>query len=319
MIGAWLARHQPEWLERLRIGAPLYVGPTGAIALAADSEWIPGAVFVQIITKIDESNTHGDAPFMVMAAHTARLGQWNRFDDKWRKALTKSGLGYFHAVEHHETRFSREVGPRITDNNLLFGMVVRLSEADYRAHYREGGGWTNKAQPMSMYGLCFAYILGFVYRKILAQTPQDDFTLNFIIEEGHPNAGAPAEILKELRRRGSGELAARLGHVTQGDKKRIPGLQAADALAFGGLHVETRLDQQAFDPSVSTPERAMGFVRGPTKMPVYGCNVTPEELQSYKHDFFVHIELTKAHQQIKQVRQRAAWQAAKKASEEQSS
>jgi hypothetical protein len=61
---------------------------------------------VQLLTKIDESGTHGDSPHMIMAGYTARLNQWNRFNLKWRKALRKAGLEYFHAKEHWKHPFS---------------------------------------------------------------------------------------------------------------------------------------------------------------------------------------------------------------------
>lgn len=131
MILAWLDRREPVWLERLRVGAPVCMGPTGEFALLMQHHWNPASAFVQLISKIDESGTHGKSPHMIMAGHVARINQWNRFDLKWRKALKKAGLEYFHAKEHYGHPFAAKA-VKIADDNLLFGFVAKLSEADYK-------------------------------------------------------------------------------------------------------------------------------------------------------------------------------------------
>jgi hypothetical protein len=52
---------------------------------------------VLLISKIDEARTHKGSDLMTMAGYTARIGQWDRFDRRWRKGLRKAGLEYFHA------------------------------------------------------------------------------------------------------------------------------------------------------------------------------------------------------------------------------
>jgi len=171
MMGRWLARHQPEWFERVRLDEPCCIGPTGELVLTISGKWALESIFVQIITKIDESGTH-DTPYMVMGGYAARLGEWNRFDHKWKKALRKAGLGYFHSKEHGDHPFALK-GVKIADENLMFGFVVRLDKADYQKFYREGG-WGGKAQPDSMYGLCFRYCLSCVLKWATAEMQRPD-------------------------------------------------------------------------------------------------------------------------------------------------
>ncbi len=144
---------------------------------------------VHLITKIDESGTHGASPYMIMAGYTARLDQWNRFDIRWRKGLRKADLDYFHAKEHWKHPFTAKV-VKLSDSNLLFGFVARMSEFDYKKFYREGD-WGGKAQPDSMYGLCFRYCLSLILQQALIKFPKKDFVLDFVVEAGHQNEGAP--------------------------------------------------------------------------------------------------------------------------------
>jgi hypothetical protein len=130
--------YQPVWLEHVRLGAPLCVGPTGqfGLLLSPGHEWQPEAVFVQLISKIDESGTHG-ADYMVMAGYSARLAQWDRFDRRWNKHLRKAGLDYFHAKEHSAHPFAPKAY-RLPGANLMFGFVVRMDVKDYKNFYRDG-------------------------------------------------------------------------------------------------------------------------------------------------------------------------------------
>ena len=138
---------------------------------------------------------------MIMAGYTARVSQSGWFDLKWQKALKKHGLDYFHAKEHWQLPFAAKA-IKIPDNNLLFGFVAKLREDDYKKYYR-AGPWSGKVQPDSMYGLCFRYCLSLVLQQTLLEVPNRHLVLNFVVEEGHPNQGAPAEIVSQLKRKTS--------------------------------------------------------------------------------------------------------------------
>jgi hypothetical protein len=92
----------------------------------------------------------------------------------------------------------------------MFGFAVRLDKADYYAAYRNGG-WGGKVQPDSMYGLCFRYCLSLVLRVALQELPCDGLTLNFLVEDGHENSGAPTEIVRQLKKKKISGMSEFLG------------------------------------------------------------------------------------------------------------
>lgn len=141
---------------------------------------------MQLIAKVDEANSHRQAAIMTMGGYIARVGQWNRFDHKWRKALRKSGLEYFHAVEMPRHPFGAKA-VKIADDNLMAGFVVRLDRKDYEEVYRDGR-WGGKAQPDSMYGLCFRFFLSACLEVGLSEHRQN-LKLDFVVESGQAPIG----------------------------------------------------------------------------------------------------------------------------------
>lgn len=287
MLAEWLNRRQPEWLERVRLGAPCRLGPTGELALAIGGRWKARSIFVQLITKLDEARTHEASDFMMMAGYMARVGQWNRFDHKWRKALRKAQLEYFHAQEMPHHPFGVK-GAYISEDNLMCGFVVRLNRRDFEEVYR-AGPWGRKAQPDSMYGLCFRYCLSAALDVGLAEYP-NDLRLDFIVESGHPNEGAPNEIvrrLKNMKIKGASEF---LGTVTPMEKKECYGLQAADGLATGAGWIEA--GEIAVPPNfLSTPAAPSSLFKTTTrKAPNFMCHISRDEIASFRDDFFVFVE-----------------------------
>ena len=266
------------------MGAPLVLGPTAQFAVLLQHQWNPASVFVQIISKIDESGTHGRSPHMTMAGYTARVNQWNRFDLKWRKGLRKAGLEYFHAKEHVNHPFAVKA-VKIADDHLLFGFTVKLAEADYKKFYRQDPQWGGKVQPDSMYGLCFRYCLSFVLQQILLEIPSKDFVLNFIVEDGHPNAGAPTEIVRLLKKKQISGVSEYLGTAIPGEKTKIPGLQAADGLAYGSWHMEHETGDFA-----SVPPNAQLRDKSPQKAPLFRCDIDERELRIFKNGYFAHVD-----------------------------
>lgn len=271
------------------MGAPYEVGPTGefGLFLAPSHIWRPETLFVQLIAKIDESGTHGASDYMTMAGYAGLLGQWNRFDHKWRNGLRKAGLAYFHTKEHASHPFAAKA-PFIADRHLMFGFVTRLDREDFERFYR-AGGWGGKAQPDSMYGLCFRYCLSLVLDIALAEMAHDGLVLNFIVEDGHPNAGAPAEVIRQLKAKHISGVSEFLGAAVTGDKKTVWGLQAADGLASGAWHMEAAgpLDLGPVQrPSLSDAP----VPKDSSKTPIFRCHIDAAELAKFKGDYFAHLE-----------------------------
>ena len=290
MLSRWFWRKVPPRIEQVLLGAPWEIGPTGEASFTLNGRWVSEAVFVQFIAKIDESGTHRDSPFMIMAGYAARLGEWNRFDVKWRKHLAKSHLEHFHSVElppDHPFYFK---GSKIADDNLMFGFVVRLDRKDYQNYYRNGG-WGGKAQPDSMYGLCFRYCLSLMLDKGRQEIPRDDLQINFIVEDGHPNCGSACEIVRVLKKKKIPDVSEFFGAAILGDKKKAWGLQAADMLANTAWRVEP-LEPPKIDIGQDAP---LIELRGLSvqKAPVFYCHINEHELASFKGDYFLHLEYRK--------------------------
>ena len=241
---------------------------------------------MQFISKIDESGTHGKSAHMIMAGYTARINQWNRFDLKWRKSLKKHGLEYFHAKEHWQLPFAAKA-VKIADDNLLFGFVVKLREDDYKKFYR-AGPWGGKAQPDSMYGLCFRYCLSFVLQQTLLEAPNRDLGLSFVVEEGHQNQVAPADIVFQLKRKKISGVSEFLGSATTGEKKKSPGLQAADGLAFGAWHLE----HGDVPLGVVAPNVPVSDLKGESRLkaPIFHCDIDERELRIFQDGYFAHVD-----------------------------
>jgi hypothetical protein len=244
---------------------------------------------VLLISKIDEARTHKGSDLMTMAGYTARIGQWDRFDRRWRKGLHKAGLEYFHAQEMPSHPFGLK-GAKIADDNLMFGFVIRLDRRDYEEVYR-AGSWGGKAQPDSMYGLCFRYCLGAVLEFGKHEYP-DDLTLNFIIESGHQNEGAPNEIVNRLKRQKISGVSECLGTVTPVNKTECYGLQAADGLATGAAWVEAGEVPPVPLVDISGAGRLSAlYGQSHQKAPLFRCHIDRDEIAKFRDAYFTLIDL----------------------------
>lgn len=263
--------------------------------------------------QLDEANTHDEAEIMVMAGWLGRLGQWNRFDHKWRKTLRKHKLEYFHAQEMPRHPIGLKV-QKIPDDHLMAGFVVRLDRRDYNEVYRNGP-WGGKAQPDSMYGLCFRYCLSAALEIGTHEYP-NDLRLNFIVESGHPNCGAANEIVQRIKRQKIAGVSEFLGTVTPMDKMDSYGLQAADGLATGAAWTETPDGSKVPLLDISPAGRLMDvYPKSLTKAPIFRCHIDRQQAASYRDDMF---EFHRLRQQFGE-RRNAEIEARKKASAEPSS
>jgi hypothetical protein len=287
----WLS----AWLEHVALGAPLWAGPTGELSLfLGEGHWRPDGVFVQMIAKLDEAGTHGHSSYMTMGGYAATLRQWRRFDHRWVKSLRKAGLPYFHVKEHGDHPFALKA-VKIADENLTIGFVVRLDKNDYQQFYRNDSNWGGKNQPDSMYGLCFRYCLSLVLQVALAELPHQGLVVNFVVEDGHQNSGAPTEIVRQLRKKNISGVSEYLGNAVPGDKEKIPGLQAADGVTSGAWHMEkhgTPVLGPPQPPALQLPRwRAVDpGARHEWNIPILRCHIDGPELTTFKGGYFAHLE-----------------------------
>src|SRR5215472_9545920 len=137
-LGHWLG----DRVDLLRAGAPFQIGPTAILALSIYHRWEPGQVFVIVTAYGDESGTHDQSPIMMLAGFVATLGQWNKFDPAWGRAVSRAGLpGYFHGADHWNTEAGARFAPlakKLQRKHLLFGYVVELDKDIYERNYVAG-------------------------------------------------------------------------------------------------------------------------------------------------------------------------------------
>jgi hypothetical protein len=111
------------------------------------------------------------------------------------------------------------------------------------------------------------------------------------MEDGHANSGAPAEIVRQLKRKNIPDMSEFLGAASLGEKTRVPGLQAADGLAFGAWHAEQgRLGPRDF--VTVAPDVSVAKLKGRSRMktPLFRCDIDDRELRILKSGFFSHVD-----------------------------
>lgn len=118
----------------------------------------------------------------------------------------------------------------------MFGFSMRVDNDDYR-HYK--ANLPSEFPRDSQYGLCFRAML-----RTTVDTAEkyarasDGIRVHFVLEEGHKNAGDADRIFSEAKKIDG--LGERLGTLTFGEKKRFPGLQAADGIIATSQRIEAR-------------------------------------------------------------------------------
>jgi hypothetical protein len=246
-----------------------------------------------VIIKIymDESGTHG-APLMILSGLVGRLGQWADFDEKWRKLLMKSDLTYFHSKTMKSTdgefrgwtrkrKFEfTQAAATIAEKHALLGFSIMLRDEEYRQFYKSGD-WPRRSRPDSQYGLCLRFCLSWLPRHLCEQLRRDDLTINFILEAGHKNAGDAVRVFDEAKLEGDPALVRVLGAISFDDKRKWPGLQGADAIAYNAFGGEMREDVPIIDrPAGSTLKDDRRATK--SKTPIYRCHVTEVELREFR-------------------------------------
>lgn len=212
--------------------------------------WKPCTLLMILTAYIDESGTHSPCPFTVMAGYVGDARKWARFDKRWAKLLGKHGLTHFHATDvvggggpfkgwsADRRRNLVDHIDNIVHDYPLFGFSSVLRDDDYDRFYIAGHR-PKKLQLDSKYGLLFRCCLSHVTETLLRQ---DDLPrpleLHVIMEDGHKNRGDVERLTDIIRKNAPPQVSAMVRTVTFAEKKRTPGLQAADFLAYPSLHME---------------------------------------------------------------------------------
>jgi hypothetical protein len=214
-----------------------------AFALALIQEWDPESFFMFLTLYIDESGTH-ESGMTLLGGVIAKLSQWNRFGELWQRRLRNEGVSHFHGkdVLHRSGEFRGWTVARrnnfvdrcadITLKNTTLGFSVMLRDAEYKEHYLGPPAIKGQKRPRhdSRYGLCFRSVLTWLPSEMEKALRRDNFTINVVLESGHPNVPDAERIFNEFKKEPG--WAERLGGIGQRDKKALSGLQAADSMAY---------------------------------------------------------------------------------------
>jgi hypothetical protein len=145
-----------------------------------------------------------------------------------------------------------------------------------------------------MYGVSFRFLVSFLLTRVPALLDRSDMTFDLVLEAGAVGSKDAGRIVKELKKQLPTETAL-LGSVHFGDKKKSPGLQAADALAFGAFQIEPKyplLIDGPEDQSIAQANRSV-LVRPP----IFRCELDATTLGALKTDILALVEMRKRYTQ----------------------
>jgi uncharacterized protein DUF3800 len=289
-----MIRHFLNWasdqIERWQLGAPYTISPTGALGLSLCLRWDPERIFVIVNAYADESGTHSP-DYQMLAGYVAKLGRWNAFDVRWRRRLAKEGLKYFHLVEH--TR-KRDLQPMCWDllkmcgKYLECGFVIRLDKKSYDEFYIAGLR-PRQQQLDTIYGVCYRYMIGFLVRELPQLLGRDDLQINIMLELGAPGSRDAERIHAQIKQDVPNESKI-IGELSFGEKKKFPGLQAADSLAHPAFREEKKLVELLAFPT-GTIKHARRATKSSAIPPIFRVHLEDNTLGALKKDILVRIEL----------------------------
>ena len=201
---------------------------------------------------LDESDTHGPNPTIIMASFLGHAYQWRRFETKISRMQKTYGFHIFHAKDFKGRRgeftgweeakraaLIREFGD-LVENCLTEGMAVHLEHERYLSEYKSPP-IPNKMRLDSHYGACFRVCMARMMQLLRERGGRD--TLHVVIERGHVNSGDCERIFHEFKTMSTQTMFSGLGTFTLQDKKSCLPLMLADLL--GAVYSTVRAHRAA--------------------------------------------------------------------------
>lgn len=186
----------------------------------------------------DESGTDSSNANLVVAGFVGTVEQWERFDNEWLNTLNEAGMDYFHAKQLDDGR--RGFGPyakwREADRRRLLSRLLAIIATRTRYSFAtvlSKAAYSAVISPDELLRKYFGTPYSFAAFNCLHQTidwrdqKYPNTPVLFTFDGGHKNHGELTRSAEQLRN--SDRLIVDL---TTGDDRRIPGIQAADLLAF---------------------------------------------------------------------------------------
>lgn len=211
----------------------------------------------------DESDTHGQAPTIIMAAFLAHAYQWKRFAKKLKRLQAGYGFTVFHAKEF-KAKTGEFVGwpdekclrlindlTELVRDNLTEGIVMSLDHSRYTDEYRSPP--IPKGMNLdSQYGVCFRACLGNIMNIVGHKGKRT--VLDVVIENGHANVGDTVRIFNETKQRMKRLGSEMLGEIKVAKKGEAFPLMVADFLAHTYSMMQATKKAGVLDYAAITPE-----------------------------------------------------------------
>jgi hypothetical protein len=205
------------------------------LCIALEHRWNPNAIFMIFTAYLDEADTHGRAPHMIMAGFLGSGRQWQLLMRRLRQMQREGGFSILHTTEfkHHSGEFagwgdakSLAFVYKLTDvvaRELEQGITFDLTRERYTAEYRNTPN--PKGIPYdSQYGLCFRYVLSHLVNKVASAG--ETHRLHVVLERGHSNACNCEKIFDETKLTLKAKGIDLLGDFTLARKDEVAPLMA---------------------------------------------------------------------------------------------
>jgi hypothetical protein len=198
----------------------------------------------------DESDTHGAAPTLILAAFLGSARDWDLFGRRIRALQRRDGFTVFHATDFRArrnefegwsdrkcSRLVHDLAVAIRDE-LTEGVTVALPRSLYEKEYRNG--YVPKRMSLdSQFGVCFRAC---VHRLIqILRSVKKRHRLNVVIEDGHKNVKDAIKIFTEIKAILVEDGIDILGTATVERKRECWPLMIADFQAHASHLSEMRL------------------------------------------------------------------------------
>lgn len=218
------------------------------LCLALEHHWEPELPFLLFTAYFDESDTHGVAPTVIIAAFLANARQWEMFGRKIRGLQRREGFTVFHAKDFRALRgefegWSTSKCARLVNDlavairdNLTEGVTIALPRALYEAEYRSPP--IQKVRLDTQYALCFRVCLRRAIQVVIADRKKHK--IHIVIESGHKNVYDSCRVFDELKSEYAALGIDILGDVVVAKKSERMELMIADFQAHAS-HLSEKL------------------------------------------------------------------------------
>lgn len=200
--------------------------------------------------RLDESNTDGPAPDIVMAGFLGSAREWDLLLRRLHRLQREYGFTTFHATDFRKRKgefrgWSQQkcddlVGAmaRAVRDELSEGLSCTLPYAQYVAEYRDIPPQRGEMQ-LSQYGICFETCLARAVEIVRARGSRH--RLNVELEKGHKNGGAARTIFSAMNKDFKAQGVFVLGEIKLVEKSESETVMFADFQAHASLLSDRRV------------------------------------------------------------------------------